>query len=106
MSGNKARLFDAISGGGIVKVCEKCSLEEDMPVIKRPTTFQLKESEAKKTIYERLSYAAGIKKENKPDSELLKKQETISLLRMRQLRVNWLPDSIFPEIEGPKPKLT
>jgi ribosome-binding protein aMBF1 (putative translation factor) len=65
ISGSRARLFDAISNGGIVQVCEKCSEEEDIPVIRRPTTFQLKEAERKHTVYERLSYAAGIKPEEK-----------------------------------------
>ncbi len=77
ISGEKALLFDAISNEGIVKICKKCSFEEDIPIIRKPTDFQLKESETKQTIYERLSNAAGIK--NKKDDktvELLKKQET------------------------------
>jgi ribosome-binding protein aMBF1 (putative translation factor) len=35
-TGDKVRLFDAISEEGIVKVCEKCALDENLPIIKRP----------------------------------------------------------------------
>jgi ribosome-binding protein aMBF1 (putative translation factor) len=57
---DRMRLFDAIGDEGIVKICEMCSNREDIPVIRKPTTFQLKESERKQTIYQRLSHAAGI----------------------------------------------
>ena len=61
----KVRLFDAVSGKGVVKMCKECSDREDVPLIKKPTTFQLKEAEAKyhsrENIYNRLSTMAGIK---------------------------------------------
>ena len=47
VSGKKVRLLDVISSKGIVKICEACSKAEDMPILRRPTTFQLKESEKK-----------------------------------------------------------
>src|SRR3989344_2188647 len=79
VSSTKTRLFDVISSEGVVKICEKCLEEEDLPVIRRPTTFQLKEAERKPTVYERLSKAAGIKPEErripKKEEELIKKQE-------------------------------
>jgi len=36
-SENKTKLFDAIVGSGIVKVCENCSSERNYPLIKKPT---------------------------------------------------------------------
>jgi len=47
VSGSKIRLLEAVSikGRGIVKVCDYCSKKENLPVLKRPTTFQLRESE-------------------------------------------------------------
>lgn len=54
-SKEKVRLLDAISSEGIVKICESCSKEEDMPILRRPTTFQLKESEKRPEIYNMLS---------------------------------------------------
>ncbi len=50
ISKEKTRLLDAISPKGIVKVCEICAEMENMPVFRRPTTFQLKESEKKPRI--------------------------------------------------------
>ena len=50
ISGEKARLLDVISPKGIIRVCEACAELEDMPVFRRPTTFQLKESEKKPRI--------------------------------------------------------
>ena len=63
VSREKARLLDAISSEGIVKICESCSKEEDMPILRRPTTFQLKESEKKPPgIYDMLSSVRRQKK--------------------------------------------
>lgn len=45
ISEQRARLLDAISSSGIVKICEKCSEKEGIPVMKRPTSQQLKDSE-------------------------------------------------------------
>jgi len=73
ISGKKARLLDVISPKGIVKVCEVCSEAEDMPVLRRPTTFQLKESEKKPRIHDMLSSAREKKKESL--EELEKKSE-------------------------------
>lgn len=49
ISGTKTRLFDAITNEGITLICEKCSFDEGIPIIKKPTTYQLKESESKTT---------------------------------------------------------
>jgi len=55
VSRKKVRLLDVISSKGIVKICEACSKAEDMPILRRPTTFQLKESEKKPSgIYDML----------------------------------------------------
>ena len=45
ITGNKVRLFDAICDNGIFKVCQKCSSNEHIPIVRKPTTFQLKEEE-------------------------------------------------------------
>lgn len=73
--GDKALLMDAISDKGIVKICRKCSVDEDIPLIRKPSIMQLKEPEKKQTVYERLSKVAGIK-DNVPENRELKKQET------------------------------
>ncbi len=74
---NRIRLFDAISDEGVVKICEKCSRDEHIPIIRRPTTFQLKEAERKQTFYERASLSLG----KKVESETPAKQEQEVTLR-------------------------
>ncbi|MCK4647549.1 hypothetical protein KAT24_01300 [Candidatus Pacearchaeota archaeon] len=54
ISGEKARLFDVIASEGIVKICSRCFSEEKLPLIKRPTTSQLKDSEKQHTYQERI----------------------------------------------------
>ena len=62
VSEEKAKLFDAISEEGIAKICERCSFDEGIPLIKRPTTFQLKESERPRgSVYERMKNVSGFK---------------------------------------------
>ena len=76
VSVNKVRLFNAISDEGVVKICEKCSRDEHIPIIRRPTTFQLKEAERKQTFYEKASLFLG-KSEEKETS--LKQEQEITL---------------------------
>ena len=62
VSEEKAKLFDAISDEGIAKICERCSFDEGIPLIKKPTTFQLKESERPRgSVYERMKNFSGFK---------------------------------------------
>ena len=49
VSGEKARLFDVIANEGIFKICNHCFSEENLPLIKRPTSFQIKDSEKQQT---------------------------------------------------------
>ena len=74
ISGEKTRLLDVISLKEIVKVCEACSKAEDMPVLRRPTTFQLKESEKKQRIYPRESEKEAEKAETEAKTEITLKE--------------------------------
>jgi ribosome-binding protein aMBF1 (putative translation factor) len=42
VSGDKEKLFDAISNKGVVKVCQKCASHEGWPIIKRPADLYQK----------------------------------------------------------------
>lgn len=78
ISGGIARLSDVISKEGVVKICDACLKEEALPVLKRPTTFQLKESEAPASVYQRLSSIAGLDaKEHKERISLSKEKEAL-----------------------------
>ena len=77
ISGDRVRLFDTVSGRGIVKLCEKCFSDSGFPVIRKPAVFQLKESEKKSSVYERLSRSAGIE----PGQESERKDKAEELLK-------------------------
>ena len=49
ISYRKERLLEAVTGKGIVKVCNDCSWKSGIPILRKPTTFQLKDSERKPT---------------------------------------------------------
>ncbi len=63
ISGDRATLFDAISKDGVIKICEECAFREDIPIIKRPTSFQLKAAVTPSSVYNRLSNMAGLNPE-------------------------------------------
>ena len=56
VSGDRALLFGAVSEKGIVKICRKCSFEENLPIMK----YLKEEVEKKQTVYERLSRLSGV----------------------------------------------
>jgi len=88
VSGKKARLFEAISfkEKGIIQICESCSKRENIPLVRRPTTFQLKEAEKSPTqkVYDVLANARrqkdDFKKIKAKESE--KEQENINLKKI------------------------
>lgn len=74
---SRVRLFDAISEEGVVKICEFCSREEDIPIIRKPTSVQLKESERKQSFYERASDLIHHREEQKKTP--MRQKQDISL---------------------------
>jgi len=94
---SRVRLFDAISDEGLIKICEKCSREEHIPIIRRPTTFQLKEAERKQTFYEKASFSL-----NKPERQTPEKKEQEVTLREIVDR-NY--EQRMPKKVGPRPEM-
>lgn len=43
--GSRVQLFDAVFDDGLKKICEKCSQVEHMPVLNKPTSFQLEKAD-------------------------------------------------------------
>lgn len=60
--GKEARLLDAIYENDVVKICERCAVVESIPIIRKPTTSQLKEAEKSFTVNQRLKKLAGLEK--------------------------------------------
>lgn len=67
-SDNEVRLFDTLSIGAAMRICEKCSLIENIPILKWPSTNQLKESEKPFGVRERLMRLAGFKQKEKKET--------------------------------------
>jgi len=65
VSDQEVRLFDAIYNGMIGSLCERCSIIENVPIIKKPDSIQLKESEKGPGVYDRMKRLSGIKEERK-----------------------------------------
>ncbi len=66
----EVKLVDAIENGEIVKLCEECAISEQVPIIRRPTSFQLNETEKSRTVRERLSRMAGLPTVKKAHEEI------------------------------------
>lgn len=67
ITSEETRLFDAIAEEGIVKACKECIDREGLPVVKKPSLDQLKESEDRVSVRDKLSMMAGI--ESRKDSQ-------------------------------------
>lgn len=90
ISGEKVRIFDAIHELRIINLCERCSIIENIPIIRKPNSEQLKESEIIR-VSERMKNLSGIRDE--------KKQETFFKRdRLKELEKN--PDLEKPEKEN------
>ncbi len=67
ISGNEVRLFDAICEGRMDVICERCSIIENIPIIKKPDSSQLKESEEQK-VYKKMKQIAGMRAQKYRDT--------------------------------------
>ena len=61
MTSLETELVDAIISGEIVKVCNSCAERDELVLVSRPTSAQLKEASRPFTVSERLHKMAGIK---------------------------------------------
>jgi ribosome-binding protein aMBF1 (putative translation factor) len=62
VSGEKSRLFDAISEDGIVKICEGCSINEKIPFLRKSFLPKSEEVRKESTVYERVSRISSVEK--------------------------------------------
>lgn len=61
VSGDKVRLYDAISERGVVKICGDCNAIEHFPIIRKATDTQIAESQRQKSVREMLTGASKSK---------------------------------------------
>ncbi len=63
------KLVEVILDSEIVKMCEECAMLENLPIIRKPTSYQLEASEKPYSVRQRLAKMAGVKlKEDVQDS--------------------------------------
>lgn len=77
---NEVKLVDAIYNGEIVKICEECALTEDLPIIRRPSSQQLKESDKPYSVRDRMKRMAGMNQKQEP-AEFKASEITLDKLR-------------------------
>ena len=68
VNGDEVRLFDAVYEGRIGSLCERCSIIENIPIIKKPAASQLRDSEKGIGVYSRMKRLAGIKDSKKEET--------------------------------------
>lgn len=84
----RVKLFDAIYEGKMITVCERCSIIDDIPIIKTPSSRQVNESLKAPGVYERMKRLSGIRDEKKEEI-ILRKERLKELERNPSLE---LPD--------------
>ena len=64
VNGTEVRLFDGVYEGRMANLCERCSIVENIPIIKKPAASQLKESErGVEGVYDRMKRMSGVREE-------------------------------------------
>ncbi len=101
VSEDRALLFSAISEKGIVKICRKCSFEEDIPIMK----YIEEKVEKRQTVHERLSRLSGIEMKNEEDKiniQISKEAKDESLMKIanENFRKNVLDKNPFGMIDN------
>ena len=84
------QLYDTVYEGKLDIICERCAIIENIPIIQKPNSNQLKDSERGVGVYERMRRISGMKDEKKPDV-LFREQ------RLKELDKN-------PRLESPERK--
>lgn len=90
INGDDVRLFDAIYDGKMECICERCSIIENIPIIKKPSSSQLKESEKAFGVYDRMKHISGILEDKKEESFFIED-------KLKEL--DNMPESELPERE-------
>lgn len=98
ISDEEEKLFDAISGKGVVKICKSCAIEENLPLVQ---SVYSNKPEKTKSVYERLSAMANLD----PETHRKKILETERQEAMKSRgRNTTLRDVIDYNLERKKPQ--
>jgi len=88
------QLYDTIYEGQMGRLCERCAIIENLPVIRQPNVNQIKASERGVGVYERMRKMAGLKEDPRKPVVIVRGE------RLRELNKN--PNLEMPQNEKPK----
>lgn len=92
VTGDRIRVFEGIYEGKLINICERCSIIENVPIVKKPEVSQLKESETLR-IQDRMKRMTGISEQKS------RKQDTFFVEdKLKKLEAN-------PRLESPEENL-
>lgn len=89
--GSEARLLDGVYDKQRVKICSICARIEGIPVIRRPSTEQLRMAEKPYSVQERLSRMAGLKTERQEKQTKPGSFEEFNKERIRKIKESVKP---------------
>ncbi len=95
VSEDRALLFGAVSEKGIVKICRKCSFEENIPIIK----YLKEKPEKRPTVYERLSRLSRVEIKSKKDKSN-KQNEELKKIADENFSKNVLDENPFDMVDN------
>ena len=78
---NEIELFEGILGGGMIRICDPCSITEGIPTIKKPSSKQLEKADERDAIKDNTKKNREIEKASKSNlgemikAELLDKKD-------------------------------
>lgn len=72
-TGNQVKLVDAVYEKEIAKICEECAVSENIPIVRKPTSYQLEASEKPYTVRQRLARMSGVRLKDEEIREIARK---------------------------------
>ena len=96
VTGAEVRLYDAILEGRPSTLCERCSIIENIPIIKTPNPGQLKEAERGEKVVSRMRRLTGLQQSKKQETffredKLKELEKNPELEKPQQKKLNLLP---------------
>lgn len=85
ITSEKTILMDAITSKGIKKICQKCSRQEKIPLIRKPDLTE-PETESQPSVYERMSRMSGFVKKREVSYEVAKQDQNLRELVDKNFR--------------------
>jgi ribosome-binding protein aMBF1 (putative translation factor) len=82
---NRAYLFEGISNEGFVNICKNCLKEEDIPLVNKPSSDRLNDSDRRLGSYERLSNMSKINSKEHQDKFSRLSKEKIEAMERQDI---------------------